>query len=289
MGTYGKSSLIAALCAVVVGAGLAWRHIPAEPTRSGSEAPMPTKRSSVPKAMPASAPSPLAVPASVAASSRTLKEQVENLLATHDPKDAYTAYFLVKACTMFNRDVEFKLSDSNGNKREMSATERQQLTKMCSGMTERERQSRLDYLAEAVKGGVPMSAWTFASEGPFGDHSALETRPEDPLVKEWKVKAATQLTQAADSGDSVALIVWGLQLLNGSSLTPKDPVLGYGYLLAFGLIQAERIGPNDAGAQTYKDGSPLMTVFSRDLNPEQRAAALANAQLIAEKAKPQRS
>jgi hypothetical protein len=27
-------------------------------------------------------------------------------------------------------------------------------------------------------------------EGPFGDPSALETRPDDPLVKEWKDKVA---------------------------------------------------------------------------------------------------
>lgn len=285
----GKGWLIAALC-LAIGAGLAWRRVPDEQTQSGGQAPVSKQASIVPKAVPAPLPNPVVVvPAAVAASGQTLKEQVNGLLAMQNPNDAYAAYILVKACTMFNRDVEFKLSDNQGNKREMTATERQQLTKMCSGMSERERQSRLDYLTKAVKGGVPMAALSFATEGPFGDPSALETRPDDPLVKEWKVTATTQLNQAADSGDIATLIVWGFQLLNGSNLTPKNPVLGYGYLLAYGLIQADRIGPGDPSAQTYKEGSPLMTVLSRDLKPEQQAAALANAQLIADQVKRQRS
>jgi len=286
MGIFGKGCLMAVLCAIVVGGGLAWRRVPAEPAAGGDVTRMPSQPSAALPAVPG-ATSSVTVPASVAASGQTLKEQVETLLATDDPKDAYAAYFLVKACTEFGRDVEFKLRDDRGNKREMTSIERQQLTRMCSGMTERERQSRLDYLAKAIKGGVSMAALSFAAEGPFGDPSALATRSEDPLVKEWKVTAATQLTEAADSGDIATLIVWGFQLLNGSDLAPKVPVLGYGYLLAYGLIQADRLGARDVSAQTYKDGSPLMTVLSRDLSPDQRAVAMATARLIADKAKRQ--
>ena len=287
MGIFGKGCLIAALCAIVVSAGLAWRRVPAEPTHAGTVAPKPGQVSGDRRDIPGTVGNSVTVPASVAASARSLKEQVETLLATDDPKDAYGAYFLVTACTEFRRDAEFRLRDDNGNKREMTAAERRQLTGMCSGMTERERQSRLDHLAKAVKGRVPMAALSFATEGPFGDPSALVTRPEDPLVKEWKVTAATQLTQAADAGDVATLIVWGFQLLGGSDLAPRDPVLGYGYLLAYGLVQTDRMGAGDVGAQTYKDGSQLMTALSHDLSREQRAAAMANARAIADKARRQ--
>jgi hypothetical protein len=156
---------------------------------------------------------------------------------------------------------------------------------MCTGMTERERLARLDYLAIAVKGGVEGAAWTFANEGPFGDPSALKTRPDDPLVQEWKTTATTQLTQAAEAGDQMVLLVWGLQLLSGSGFAEKNPVLGLSYLLAFGFIQSDRAGPGDPGAQMYKDGSTMINALAGNLTAEQRAAAVATGRSIADKLK----
>jgi hypothetical protein len=187
---------------------------------------------------------------------------------------------------MFNRHLDMKLYDDKLHvQRDMSARERQHMSKMCSGMTERERQARLDYLAIAVKGGVAGAAWTFATEGPFGDPSALKTRPNDPLVQAWKTTATTQLSQAAEAGDITVLLVWGLQLLSGSELTEKNPALGFSYLLAFGFVQADRVGPTDPGAQMYKNGSPMMNAFAGKLAAEQRAAAVIAGRAIADKLK----
>lgn len=109
-----------------------------------------------------------------------LADQVQRLLATHDPQDAHTAYLLVTSCAMFNDTHDLELYDrvQRANRR-MTADERRHITAMCGKMTERERLARLDYLATAVKGGVAGAAWTFAAEGPFGDPSALQTRPDD--------------------------------------------------------------------------------------------------------------
>lgn len=51
-------------------------------------------------------------------------------------------------------------------------------------MTERMRLSRFDYLAVAVKAGISGALIQMATEGPFGDSTALSTRPDDPLVQE---------------------------------------------------------------------------------------------------------
>ena len=277
----------AALAIVVAAASLTWMHKPAEPVLRSVDTP-PTP---MPKVNPVSSASPqlLRVPpvtASIANDDQTLGVQVERLLATNKAGSAYAAYYLVLACTTFNRHLDMKLYDDKLHvQRDMNASERQHLTKMCAGMTERERLARLDYLAIAVKGGVEGAAWTFATEGPFGDPSALKTRPNDPLVQAWKTTATTQLTQAAEDGDLVVLLVWGLQLLGGSEIAEKNPVLGLSYLLAFGFVQSDRMGPADPGAQMYKDGSPMMSALAGTLTAEQRAAAVATGRGIADKLK----
>lgn len=283
-----KHWLIGAVLAIVIlGAGIAWKRDPAAPVvQSTNIAPAPLHAASPARSVAPQVPGIQPVPASIADSNESLSVQVERLLATQDPGSAYAAFFLVSACTRFNRHLDMKLYDPKLQaERDMNASERQSLTKMCSGMTERERMARLDYLAKAVNGKVAGAAWTFAAEGPFGDPSALQTRPGDPLVQEWKATATKQLSQAAEAGDMVVLLVWGLQLLNGSELAEKNPLLGYSYLLAFGFIQLDRSGPNDQGAQTYRDGSPMMNALAGNLTVEQRAAAVAMGRSIADKLK----
>lgn len=201
---------------------------------------------------------PAAVPASVlaAAASQNLSAHVADLLASHDPHDAYAAYMLVSSSASFNRRQDLEMHDNKlGAKRALNADERRDMTRMCGAMTERERLASLDYLATAVKAGVPGAAWMHAVEGPFGDPSALTTRPDDPLVREWKATAATQLDTAAEAGDTTALMLWGLQKLGGSDLTDKRPVQGYGYLVAVGLIEAEVAQPGDRSPQMFAEGS----------------------------------
>jgi len=285
-----KRVLIGAVLAIViVGAGIAWKRDPAAPAvQSADIRPAPVPAASPPRSLAPQVPGVQPVLASIANSNESLRVQVDRLLATQEPRSAYAAYFLVSGCTMFNRHRDMKLFDPKLQaERDMTASERQGLTKLCSEMTERERTARLDYLAKAVKGKVEGAAWTFAAEGPFGDSSALKTRPDDPLVQEWKTTATTQLSQAAEAGDMLTLLVWGLQLLSGSELTEKNPQLGYSYLLAYGFIQLDRLGQNDPAAQTYREGSPMMNAMGGNLTMEQRAAAAVMGRSIADKLKRQ--
>jgi len=174
--------LVGTLVVAGIGAaGLMWNSSTRETAVDVAGVPPPdAPRAAVP--VPAQAVS-AAVPASVlaAAVNPNLSAHVADLLASHDPYDAYAAYMLVSGCASFNRRHDLEMHDNKlGAKRVLNAEERRNMTRMCGAMTERERLARLDYLATAVKAGVPGAAWMHAVEGPFGDPSALTTRPDDP-------------------------------------------------------------------------------------------------------------
>lgn len=285
--------LVGALVAVVAAAAaFMWHQLEApaeEPAANAGLAALPASHPAPSAPAPPSRASARPTAVLVEDASLPLAVHVERLLASRDPRQAYTAYMLVWSCARFNDRHDLAVHDSKlGASRPLNAGERQDMAKVCGAMTERERLARLDYLAIAVKAGVPGAAWAFAVEGPFGDPSALKTRPGDPLVQEWKATAVAQLRQAAEAGDPLTLMVWGLENLSGSDLTDKQPALGYTYLLANGLIQGDRFGAKHVPAQTYADGSPLMNAMANALTPEQRAAAMVAARRLADKVKARR-
>lgn len=260
---------VVAIVAGIVAGGVAWRH--------RSDAPPATAAAAAPPRV-AAPPSPVrpnaVLPASISihADAPPVRVQVERLLASHDPRQAHTAYWLVAGCASFNTRPNFDIYDDKLRAyRPLNAEEKRNLGKVCGDLTERERQARLDYLAIAFKAGLPGAAWNFAVEGPFGDPSALKTRPDDPLVREWKAAAVAQLNRAAEAGDPTTLLVWSMQSLNGSNLADKNPALAYRYLIAFGMINGDQFGPNNMTAKVYADGSATMNGLQVDLTPEQRA------------------
>jgi hypothetical protein len=226
-----------------------------------------------------------------------LSVQVDRLLATHKPEDAYRAYWLIANCASFNANPDQLIFDEQLARnpkadsipvRGMSDEEKRHDTKLCSGLTERERQSRLDYLASAAKAGVSGAAVIFAAEGPFGDPSALKTRPGDPLVQEWKATANAQLMQAADAADMRALDYLMNNYRNGSEVVDQNPVLAARYGMALGLIYGQIMGPDDLLAKLYTQQATQTLETTTGIGPEQRAFELAAAHRIAELAKARR-
>jgi hypothetical protein len=234
-----------------------------------------------------------------AAAEAPLNAQVERLLATRDPKDAYRAYWLVADCAAFNVHGDRIVFDDEDFKhpkpgflpgfRGLSEVEKRHDASLCSGMTERERQSRLDYLAIAAKSGVSGAAVNFAVEGPFGDPSALQTRPGDPLVQAWRATASAQLTQAAEAGVDLGAIQYLAQEYgNGTVLGAKNPLLAYRYFAAWSFIQEDLLGPANSFVRILADNREQMAGTMQDVSPEQRAAELAAARRIADLAKARR-
>jgi len=286
--------LSGALVATVVAAGVIMWQRAGVPARDAGVATVTAPRLAKPALRPAASasapPQPNVLSALFTAQPGVpLSSQVVRLLASGDPRDAFTAYMLVWACATFNDQHDLDIADEKlGANRRLNATEQQQLSAMCGKMTERERLARFEHLALAIKGGVPGAAWSFVAEGPFGDPSALQTRPNDPLVLEWKKTASAQLAQAAEAGDYFTLLMAGFANLQPDGMLNADPARGYAYLLSLGLIDADNAGKSAQSMQQYAEGSDLMKAMGGKLTPQQRASAMVLARQIAARAKARR-
>jgi hypothetical protein len=229
---------------------------------------------------------------------QSLARQVEELVATKDPAKAFLAYQLIQECAEFNTQGDRMIFDEAAFRadphrmigyRSMTNEEKQHATKRCSQMTERERQSRLDYLTVAAKEGIREAAVAFAQEGPFGDPTALQTRPQDPLVQEWKAVAKTQLIRAAESGaDMSALRYLASQNLLGSDLIEQNLLLAYRYNLASNMIDSDSLDSDSPLTKLFSENRHGLDEMVKSFPAEQRAAALSAARHIADKAREQR-
>lgn len=224
------------------------------------------------------------------ATTPTLAEQVDRLVASGHPQAAFDAYRLLSNCSTFNRDGDrlmFDLQDvrrADGGLpgfRSMTDAEKAHDARLCAGMTERMRVSRVDYLAIAARAGVMGAAIQMAIEGPFGDLTALQTRPDDPLVQAWKQEVQALLEQAADDADIDALEYISFRQQNGDAVFDRNPALAYRYGVARGLIYRDMMGPADTLHILYAPDGELMRTVGAELSPEQRAAEVAAATRIA--------
>jgi hypothetical protein len=161
----------------------------------------------------------------------------------------------------------------------MTAAEKAAQQQLCAGLTQRQREDRLGYLATAAKAGVPGAATLFLSEGPFGDRSALRNRPDDPLVQAWKRQAIAQLTAQADEAELSSVATLMMAYLRDGEVVQKDAPQAYGYLLALRLVYDDILAPGVTNP--YQD--EYWHWLRDELTPAQQAAAAAKGQAIAAK------
>ena len=208
----------------------------------------------------------------------TLAQQLARLDASGKPEDAYAAYNLLDDCIAFQQEgrlpaLEFELG------REMTAEEKAAQRQLCGGLTQRQRDARLGYLATAARAGVPGAATLFLSEGPFGDRSALRNRPDDPLVQQWKQQAIAQLTAQADQAELASVSTLMMAYLRDGDVVQKDAPQAYGYLLALRMAYDDMLAPG--ATNPYQD--EYWHWLQDELTPAQQTAAMARAQAIAAK------
>ena len=208
----------------------------------------------------------------------TLAQQLARLAASGKPEDAYAAYNLIDDCIVFQQEsrlpgLEFELG------REMTVEEKTAQQQLCAGLTQRQREDRLGYLAAAAKAGVPGAATLFLSEGPFGDRSALRNRPDDPLVQAWKRQAIAQLTAQADEAEMTSESTLMKAYLRDGDVVQKDAPQAYGYLLALRMVYSDILTPGTTNP--YQD--EYWHWLQNELTPERQAAALIKANGIAAK------
>ncbi|WP_332851615.1 hypothetical protein [Duganella sp. S19_KUP01_CR8] len=158
----------------------------------------------------------------------TLAQQVDQLVATARPSDAYDAYWLVQNCIDFQRTGDLAVADGDFM-RPANQAEKFAEKLLCAEMTERMKTARLEHLTLAAKAGIDGADLTFLQTGPFGDPSALESRPDDPLVRAWKAEALGYLEVKAQQGDIPSIITLLGEYNEDSELLKQHPVAALRY------------------------------------------------------------
>ena len=210
----------------------------------------------------------------------TLAQQVDRLSATGRPADAFDAYWLVQTCIDFQRTGDLAVADGDFM-RPANGVEKSAEKLLCADMTERMRTTRLDHLALAARAGIDSADLAFLQTGPFGDRSALESRPDDPLVLAWKAQALSYLEAQAQQGRIPSMITLLGEYNEDSALQKRHPLAALRYATAVHDYHEIMLG--DA---TKTTPNPLPDTFmqkmSQGLSPDQvRLATTEGKQLLA--------
>ena len=200
---------------------------------------------------------------------RPFAEVIAALIATRNPADAHTAYGIIEGCEM-NRDSALLKLDPVPP---MILSYK----KRCDSITEVMRRSRFDYLRTAAYAGVPGVGSDWFRQGPPGGMDALQTRPNDPAVIEWKQQALSLLMRDGERGDFNALQDLMNGYKKGTPLFDADPSRALAYATAYQqVVDAMDLGMPVRNQPTDAD----LAALAANLSPEQVAWAKARADAI---------
>jgi TPR repeat protein len=193
----------AAAVAVIVGAlvynGSA--EAPTAPARPSTNPPAVVGQQQAPAKIPAT-------PMPIVAASPPAVERPGDLFARFaaqkTPAGAMEAYRVAQQCEQarFLAGASRATADRAQQNTLRSSTD----VAACYGMEAVTERQRLELLDQAVAAGVRGASALYLAEGPFGDPSALETRPDDPAVAEWKQRVLRYLQRDANRGDESAIL-----------------------------------------------------------------------------------
>jgi hypothetical protein len=141
----------------------------------------------------------------------------------------------------------------------------------CAGTTPGRRDNHA-HVDIAAKAGVDGADLAFLSAGPFGDPSALQSRPDDPLVLAWKKQALEQLREQAALGKLSSIMNLLSEYIQGDGIVAKDPATSLPYVIAVKahFDEASRRA-KDPFANPFTDD--YMREIEKGMTPQQVAAA----------------
>jgi hypothetical protein len=223
---------------------------------------------------PPSAPAPAQTPA------EPLAQRIERLAASGEPRDAYRAWWLLHACVVFGR---------TGHMPERDGTEPDGIAdpaRSCATVSERMKMARIDHLERAARGGVDGALAELVEEGPFGDPTALTTRPDDPLVKAWKERINGMLNAQAEEGywSSLYQLFTGFWFGHPAIAADRQSALAYGMALRDIMVKLDGVPEQ----QAIPFNGPFLDEIGTGLTPDQKARAQARADAIVARAADQR-
>lgn len=147
-----------------------------------------------------------------------LAARVERLARTESPRDAYAAFGLLVRCVRAREfDTYFKslpMERALDALRSSYGDGERWLREACSDLSTSQLDVRIGLVERAARAGVPGAASAWIEQGPFGDKSALDQRPDDPLVAEWVQQAIGWVKSGATHDDIESIVQLGMISLN---------------------------------------------------------------------------
>ncbi len=209
-----------------------------------------------------------------------LAQRIERLATSGDPHDAYRAWWLLHACVVFGRTGH--LPERDGTEPDAIADP----ARACATVSERMKMARIDHLERAARAGVDGALAELVEEGPFGDPTALTTRPDDPLVKEWKERINGMLNEQAEQGYWASLyqLFTGFWFGHPAIAADRQSALAYGMALRDIMVKLDGVPEQ----QAIPFNGPFLDEIGTGLTPDQKARAQAHADAIVARAADQR-
>ena len=142
------------------------------------------------------------MPQSAPVATETVSAKVDRLTQSgkNNPADAFAAYEVVATCVLLeglHKAISGAMPSEDTESLRKAWAQRDADRKDCETLSQRQRVDRFANLTVAVKAGVPGAGLAFYREGPAGDQDALQSRPTDPLVVEWKTAAISYVYRDA--------------------------------------------------------------------------------------------
>lgn len=273
-----------ALAAIVAVLALpAWRSVPLPAVPAAATAPAPAQG-------PAAGAGPawlsdLGTPVQpTGAPEEPLAQRIERLAASGDPHDAYRAWWLLHACVVFERTGRLPARGEAGTDAPAEAIA--DPARSCATLGQRAKMARIDYLERAVRAHVDGALAELVEEGPFGDPSALATRPDDPLVREWKTRVNGILSDEAEQGTWASLyqLFTGFWFGHPAIAADRQSALAYGMALRDIMVKLDGVSE----PQAIPFNGPFLDEIGAGLTPDEKARAQARADAIVARAASQR-
>jgi hypothetical protein len=204
---------------------------------------------------------------------------IEKLTSTGNAKDAFEAFQIVNRCVQGEEFIRASNLDPIDPKNKKSQAEfeneKNAVVQACDGISEQQKRARIENLKKAIEGNVKDSALEFMNLGPFGDMSALISRPKDPLVMEWKKQAVQQLEKEANLGHSTMFISL-MHVYEEGVLVEKNLEMAATYGVA--RIEAQRLQGEKKSLMINKHLNSIQANMSSEKKKEIEAAGIKIAQ-----------
>ena len=220
-----------------------------------------------------------------AAPDAPLAQRVERLAASGDPHDAYRAWWLLHACVVFERTGRLPARGEGGAEAPPDAIA--DPARSCATLAQRTKMARIDHLERAVRAHVDGALAELVEEGPFGDPTALSTRPDDPLVREWKARVNGLLDDEAEQGAWASLyqVFTGFWFGHPAIAADRQSALAYGMALRDIMVKLDGVPE----AQAIPFNGPFLDEIGAGLTPDEKARAQVRADAIVARAASQRA